>query len=159
MRTQDAVPDELEVIPDGARSRSASQSQQIHQDRPSGSVSGPIPRTVVDKVDPASPSHGDVPGTAAHSKRKADAIPDVIRPATASETQVDGLADRHIASDINVPSTVITKIDSEPSHGEIPGTEAFEMRKSDAKPDNVVKVSDGRGQFMSFLTACTPASH
>jgi hypothetical protein len=34
--------------------------------------------TVVEKVDPEEPSHGDIPGTIAHKVRAADAVPDVI---------------------------------------------------------------------------------
>ena len=102
---------------------------------------------VVEKVDPYSPSHGDVPGTAAHSKRLADAVPDVILQAperdeaSASEDRGD-----NISPDIPIPTTVITKVDSEPSHGEIPGTDAFDMRKGDAKPDFVENKGDVSGE-------------
>lgn len=67
-RTQDAEPDELEVIPEG-------------------SGTDAIPKTVVEKVEPDKPSHGEVPGTEAYEKRKADAEPDQIveAPAIARE--------------------------------------------------------------------------
>jgi hypothetical protein len=68
-RTQDAVPDEVEIVPDGTRSRSTSRVT------PGGS---PIPKTVVEKIDPDQPGYGDVPGTEAHQLRLADAQPDVI---------------------------------------------------------------------------------
>ncbi|KAF2182493.1 hypothetical protein K469DRAFT_636361 [Zopfia rhizophila CBS 207.26] len=75
-RVQDAVPDEVEVVPEGSRSRSTSRVNA--QDRPITPGGSPIPRTVVEKVDPDTPSYGDVPGTHAHKVRAADAIPDVI---------------------------------------------------------------------------------
>lgn len=76
MRVQDAVPDEVEVVPEGNRSRST--SRVSNSDRPITPGGTPIPKTVVEKVDPAQPSHGDVPGTHAYELRAADAIPDVI---------------------------------------------------------------------------------
>ncbi|KAF2268334.1 hypothetical protein CC78DRAFT_21328 [Lojkania enalia] len=75
-RMQDAVPDEVEVVPEGLRSRST--SRVCAEDRvytPGGSL---IPKTVVEKVDPDTPSYGEVPGTHAHELRAADAVPDVI---------------------------------------------------------------------------------
>ncbi|KAF2839291.1 hypothetical protein M501DRAFT_1003864 [Patellaria atrata CBS 101060] len=75
MRMADAVPDEVEVVPEGQRSRSASSLRA--GDRPSA-PSSPVPKTVVEKVDPDVPGHGDVPGTDAYELRKADAIPDLI---------------------------------------------------------------------------------
>jgi hypothetical protein len=75
-RTQDAVPDEVEIVPEGARSRSASRvSTSDRPLTPGGSV---VPKTVVEKIDPDQPSYGDVPGTHAHQQRLADAQPDII---------------------------------------------------------------------------------
>ena len=107
----------------------------------------PIPKMVVEKVNPESPSHGDVPGTAAHAKRQADAVPDVILQAPESD-QAPVVEDRgdSISPDIPIPTTVITKVDSKPSHGEIPGTDAFDKRKGDAKPDVVEKKGDVSGE-------------
>lgn len=79
LRTQDAVPDEIEVVPDGQRSRSTSRVSEA--DRPMSPMSPggmPIPKTIVEKVDPEEASHGEVPGTAAFEKRMADAVPDEI---------------------------------------------------------------------------------
>lgn len=76
MRIQDAVPDELEIIPDGGESKHS--PGHIHPDTSPAAATKPIPKTVVQKVIPATPSHGEVPGTAAHSIRKADAVPDVV---------------------------------------------------------------------------------
>ncbi|KAF2401590.1 hypothetical protein EJ06DRAFT_528769 [Trichodelitschia bisporula] len=74
MREQDAVPDEIEVVPDGQRSRSASWLRP--EDRPPTPAT--IPKIVAEKVDPEEASYGDEPGTAAYELRKADAVPDVV---------------------------------------------------------------------------------
>lgn len=76
MRTQDAVPDEVEIVPDGQRSRSTSRVSA--SDRPLTPGGTPIPKTVVEKIDPDKPGHGDVPGTLAHQQRLADATPDIV---------------------------------------------------------------------------------
>lgn len=139
------MPDDLEIIPDGRESRPHSSTGQ--QADLASTTDIPIPKMVVEKIDPKSPSHGDVPGTAAHFKRQADAVPDVILQAPdrdeapVSEERGDG-----ISPDIPIPTTVITKVDSKPSHGEIPGTDAFDMRKGDAKPDVVQKKGDVSGE-------------
>jgi hypothetical protein len=76
MRTQDAVPDEVEIVPEGSRSRSA--SHVSNSDRPLTPGGTPVPKTVVEKIDPDQPGYGDVPGTLAHQQRLADAEPDII---------------------------------------------------------------------------------
>ena len=136
------MPDEIEVIPEG-QGRPRTHSQIDRPDTPGGS---PIPKTVIEKVDLSSPSLGDIPGTSAHSKRKADAVPDEIRPASgrpddAPQDYANDLSGA-TSSEIPVPTTVITKVDSIPSHGEVPGTEAYNIRKRDAKPDIVEKNGD-----------------
>jgi hypothetical protein len=73
LRSADAVPDEIEVVPEGTRSRSASRVS-----RPSTPGGSQIPKIVAEKIDPDEPSYGDVPGTAAYEMRKADATPDEI---------------------------------------------------------------------------------
>lgn len=75
MRTKDAVPDELEIIPEGSRSRSSSTAGGPSLD------TSDVPKMVVDKVDPQTPSHGEVPNTPAWEMRRADAEPDVVRQA------------------------------------------------------------------------------
>lgn len=154
MRTQDAVPDELEIIPDGTRSRqSSSRERGTSSDRTS------IPKTVVEKVDPISPSHGDVPGTAAHSMRKADAVPDAVLQAPESDNSSDREDEhRDISPEVPVPKTVITKVDSNPSHGGVPGTEAFNLRQGDAKPDLIEKKGDVSGKSAKSHARCRPAS-
>ncbi|CAD6571512.1 MAG: hypothetical protein ASARMPRED_004620 [Alectoria sarmentosa] len=138
---QDAMPDDPKIIPDGRESRPHSSTG--HQDHVAGPRDIPIPKMVVEKVDPKSPSHGDVPGTAAHSKRQADAVPDVVLQAPErDEASISGDRVYGISTDIQIPTTMITKVDSKPSHGEVPGTDAFDMRKGDAKPDVVEKKGD-----------------
>lgn len=51
-----------------------------------------------------------------------------------------------------IPITRVEKIDSEPSHGEVPGTEAYEMRKRDAEPDIVRQAGDRPGKLTPSLT-------
>ncbi|KAJ4292510.1 hypothetical protein N0V90_009172 [Kalmusia sp. IMI 367209] len=75
-RVQDAVPDEVEVVPEGSRSRSASRVSL--SDRPFTPGGTQVPKTVVEKVDPDAPSYGDVPGTQAYELRAADAVPDIV---------------------------------------------------------------------------------
>ena len=106
---------------------------------------------MVEKVDPTSPSRGDIPGTTSHSKRKADAVPDLVRlvPAAAPIDSEDQGA--QISPEIPVPMTIVTKVDSAPSHGEVPGTEAFAIRKGDAEPDIVEKKGDIPGRSEALL--------
>lgn len=75
MRTHDAVPDELEIVPDGQRSRS--HSQVSASDRPLTPGGTPIPKTVVERVDDE-PCFGEIPGTDAYKKRLQDAQPDEV---------------------------------------------------------------------------------
>ncbi|MCJ1396434.1 hypothetical protein MMC18_009324 [Xylographa bjoerkii] len=102
-----------------------------------------IPMTVVEKVDPLSPSHGDVPGTAAHAMRSADAVPDAIlqapSPGQSFPTISPGASTPTI---VPIPRTVVTRVDSTPSHGEVPGTDAYNIRTKDAKPDSIEKKGD-----------------
>lgn len=51
----------------------------------------------------------------------------------------------HINSPI--PKTRIEKIDSSPSHGEIPGTEAYKMREADAQPDEIAVENDDTEEY------------
>lgn len=143
MRTQDAVPDELEIVPEGQDSRRG--STQHEPDRTSTPGGTPIPRTVVEKIDPESPSHGDVPGTPAHAIRKADAVTDIIKPASSPEPDSASEPKSASSTEVPVPRMVVTRIDSKPAHGEVPGTEAYEIRKGDAEPDVLEKQADVPG--------------
>lgn len=133
IRSQDAVPDEVEVVPEGQSSRRGSTA--IETPRSGTPGSSPIPKTVVEKIDPKSPSHGDVPGTTAHALRKADAVPDQIKPASSPDPESGDDEPPSSIPDVPVPKTIITRVDSKPAHGEVPGTDAYDMRKGDAEPD------------------------
>ena len=144
MRQQDAVPDDLDITSNDSERKPISPS---HQGLSPNQKSVSIPRMVVEKVDPTSPIHGDVPGTAAHSKRQADAVPDVVMQAPQRDyTPFSEHRSEGISPNVPIPTTVITKVDSGPSHGEVPGTDAFNVRKGDAKPDSVEKKGDVSGK-------------
>lgn len=41
-----------------------------------------------------------------------------------------------------IPKTRVEKVNHEPSHGEVPGTEAHRIREEDAKPDEIGQAPD-----------------
>lgn len=146
MRIEDAESDQVAMGPefDGAS----------HSRRPSTPGDLPIPTTVVEKIDPDTPSHGEVPGTPAYEKRKADAVPDVVldlSPGGRSRSSTLNAITRSRAGstpgDLPIPKTVVERVDSGPRHGEVPGTAAYEMRKEDAQPDDIVEVTDVSGMY------------
>lgn len=150
-RQQDAVPDELEIVPEGRLSKRSSRSFLEPAASPGGTV---IPRTVVEKVDPSSPSHGDVPGTAAYEQRLADATPDVVVRAPEPGEKSPPISlfpdnsseEKQKSTNVPIPETVITRVDSRPAHGEVEGTAAFDMRRQDASPDVLKQESDPTGK-------------
>ncbi|KAJ5174887.1 uncharacterized protein N7482_000764 [Penicillium canariense] len=140
-RGQDAVPDEIEVIPEGSHRRDPPPAGS--QDRPSTPGGSPIPRTIVEKVDPESPSHGEIPGTEAYEKREADAVPDIVTRASDSDSSLPPpAADRESpdsnASNQPVPETRISRVDTLPAEDELPSRpRAHQRSPSDAMPDSV----------------------
>lgn len=132
-REHDAHPDEIAVLGDPETPPIANSSL------PGGQ---PIPMTIVERIDDT-PAHGEVPGTEAHKKRTADAVPDVL---LRSGSRSPSISTRSRANstpgDLPIPTTRVERVDSEPRHGEVPGTEAYEIRKGDAKPDEEVEVGD-----------------
>lgn len=158
MRTQDAVPDVLEIVGDPSN-RSSRRNSQSQPDRTSTPGGTPIPKTVVEKIDSTTPSHGEIPGTAAHSMRQADAVPDVILQSPKAKADIGGsLQASATSSEVSIPKTVVTKVDGHPSHGEVPGTEAFNMRTEDATPDVVETKEDLFGKLRYFFYRL-PASY
>lgn len=139
IRTQDAVPDEVAIVPDGATSRPTSMPSSPRSVSPSGT---PIPKTRVEKVDTNSTSHGDIPGTHAHALRIADAVPDSIVATHGDDEMSSSSPSGESSTPGPIPRTVVTRVDSTPAHGEVPGTEAYKMRLSDADPDVVEKKGD-----------------
>lgn len=149
MREQDAAPDEIEVVPEGHRSTSS-----LSTSNPTSPGGQPIPTTIVEKIDPDSPSHGEVPGTPAHHKRLADAVPDmVVKSGNRSRSSSMRSRSGSTPGDLPIPTTKVERIDSKPAHGEVPGTKAYELRRGDAKPDIVEEVEDVPGKGISLSLA------
>ena len=151
-RLKDAVPDEVEILPQGTLSKRSSTLFLEPPLTPGGSA---IPRTVVEKVDPSSPSHGDVPGTAAYKQRLADAAPDVVLKAPepgrtssllASPFESDSV-DEEGKTQVPIPETIVTRVDSNPAHGEEEGTVAYDMRRQNAIPDVLEHDRDPTGMY------------
>ena len=154
-RREDAVPDELEIVPEGRLSKRSSTQFLEPATSPGGMV---IPRTVVEKIDPSSPSYGDVPGTAAYEKRLADAAPDLVLKSPVPGKQaaafplfsdIDG-AERTQPPQVPIPETVITRVDSLPGHGDVEETAAHDMRRQDAEPDVLEHESDPTGKHQGL---------
>ncbi|KAL1998121.1 hypothetical protein VTN02DRAFT_6821 [Thermoascus thermophilus] len=141
-REQDAVPDEIEVIPDGAPSRRASSAGLEPPSTPGGT---PVPRTLVEKVDPSAASYGEVPGTEAYEKRKADATPDCILKVSESGERppsLDAEPQEHRSPSGPIPETRLSHVDSLPIDGASPGPRAHTRHPSDAEPDSIEEVQD-----------------
>lgn len=142
MRSQDAVPDELEIIPDGEKSRPYSRAND--QDRNTARGGSPIPKTVVQKLDPTSPSHGEVPGTIAYSVRAADAAPDVITKIRDPEEEIAAQKKSLKPNKTPIPKIVQPKAESEWSHGEALALKPYESSKENLTA-NAVKQGDISG--------------
>ncbi|KIW74736.1 hypothetical protein Z517_11506 [Fonsecaea pedrosoi CBS 271.37] len=147
-RVLDAVPDEVEIVQEGRLSKRSSQLLEPPT-TPGGTL---IPRTVVELLDPESPSYGEVPKTSAYIQRQMDAVPDVIlknpEPGRLHHyTDEEGGEGEGSSSSPNVPvpATIVTRVDSFPAHGEVPGTEAHKKRTLDASPDITEKKGHGAG--------------
>lgn len=145
-RRQDAVPDEIEVVPEGTLSKRSSRQLLDPPLTPGGT---PIPRTVVEKLDPDDTRYGEEPGTPAYKKRMTDATPDFVLknpdPSQGSKFK-DNSSHTRNTSTASVPATVVTRADDELAHGEVPGTAAAELRKKDATPDKMEIESDVSGR-------------
>lgn len=146
-REQDAVPDEIEVIPEGSHSQTHSSAGLEDQSlSPEGS---PIPHTVVEKVDPDEPSHGEVPGTLAHEKRLADAVPDVVTKVSDSEASPTPLTFDPTPPEVGgtstteIPETRLERVDTIPAEEDLPPhPQAHTSSTSDTSPDTVETVPD-----------------
>lgn len=142
----DAVPDEVEIVHEGRLSKRSSQYLEPPT-TPGGTL---IPRTVVEKVDPESPSYGDIPKTSGYLQRQMDSVPDVIlkTPDPSKRfnfTNEEVLGKEQSASDVPV---IITRADSIPAPGDDPGPEAQKRRKLEAAPEIIEKKGDAEaGKF------------
>jgi len=146
-RERDAGPDKVAVVLDA-------NDLELNPSSPIPKTLGwqPISTTLVEKMDSFSPSHGEAPGTIVHEKRAADAVPDMV--VKSWKENYPSSQESEAAStpgDLPIPVTKVEKVDSEPSHGEVPGTKAFEMRRGDAEPDLVEEVGDIKGK-----NSCSP---
>lgn len=153
-RASDAQPEAEAIKPSELLAR----LETVTNDRPTTPGGRPIPTTVVEKLDPDSPSHGEVPGTPAHEMRMADAVPDIVvraSPRGSRASSISSMSRSRAGStpgDRPIPRTRVERIDSKPAHGEVPGTEAYEKRREDAKPDIIEEVEDVQGMSL-------PSSH
>lgn len=146
-RIQDAVPDEIEVVPDNTKSRNPSPAGS--QDRPLTPGGSEIPRTVVEKIDPEAPSHGEVPGTEAYDKRRADAVPDIVARVSPDEKTRDLTeATKEESDTLNaghqpIPETRVSRVDTIPAEDQSQTqTKAHQRSPSDALPDTVETITD-----------------
>lgn len=145
VRRQDAVPDELEVVPEGRLSKRNSYNELQPNLSPGGAI---IPLTVVEKVDPTAPSHGEIPGTAAYEQRQADAAPDVVLKASDSNVprSFSPAPSPTIASTGSIPETIITRADSVPRLNEVPGALLKGSRMVDKMPSTPQDARAGEGK-------------
>ena len=91
---------------------------------------------MVEKVDPFTPSYGEVPGTVAYNIRQADAEPDVVM-ARDDEAGATRASSDSASENVPVPITKLTKADHSPAPADVPGTKAHGKHKQDAEPDVV----------------------
>ncbi|KAJ5574311.1 uncharacterized protein N7459_008738 [Penicillium hispanicum] len=153
-RERDAVPDEIAVVSEGAHNDPLPAGSQ---DRPLTPGGSPIPQTMVEKVDPELPSHGEVPGTEAYAKRQADAVPDMVRKASDSEkTQPSpGVVSQNTSSsEQSIPETRVTRVDTLPVEEEVASRPlAHRGSLSDAQPDSVETIPETSMSELSPLPA------
>jgi hypothetical protein len=150
MREQDAVPDEIEVLPENAEGvQSKDASAAGAHDQPLTQGDSPIPRTMVEKVDPESPSYGEIPGTGAYEKRQADAVPDLVKAAddpygAQPSSAVDHGSPETNPADQKIPETKVSQVETMPTEEELPSHPKahHQSSPSDAVPDIVETVPD-----------------
>ncbi|EDN08014.1 conserved hypothetical protein [Histoplasma mississippiense (nom. inval.)] len=142
-RVLDAVPDEIEII--GSRLPSRPQSSaSIRAALPPNLA--PAPRTVVEKIDPTSPSYGEEPGTLAYESHKADSAPDVILKIQ-EQTPQTCITSQNRRRDSGsegspVPETVLSRVESPPENNSRRLFNAHRRSPSDALPDVIQTIPD-----------------
>ncbi|KAK3617675.1 hypothetical protein LTR56_025142 [Elasticomyces elasticus] len=150
IRTADAVPDEVEIVPEGARSRSGTRSRAMSNlsemsgrgsPRPSTPGGTVIPKTVVERVDDK-PAFGEVEGTLAKELRAADAEPDeVLRgPEVARDGTIDqGRYDERVVVEDD-------DLDPEQQQAWLRSTWDSKQQGVDVQPEeDIVEQDDGNG--------------
>lgn len=159
IQTEDPGAHEISESSDDHFSSASEGSPKINPNRLSTPMS-PVPVTRVERVDDQ-PAHGEVPGTAAYSQRTQDAVPDEVEIVPEGQRSRSGTTRGRSASNLSaasgnsrpgtpggspIPRTVVERVDDKPAHGEVKGTEAWAMRKEDAQPDEVKRVSESEGR-------------
>jgi len=61
---------------------------------------------------------------------------------SSERVQHSDITDTNETNDIPIPITRVERVDDEPSHGEVPGTEAYDMRTADAEPDQFAVIPE-----------------
>lgn len=112
-RLKDAVPDEIEVVPEGRLSNRSSQIME-RSASPGGTL---IPRTVVEKVNPADTSYGDNPYSRAFQHRKTDSVPDLVLKAPGPGDQRKSFDEDRphsikTSTHTSIPETIVTPVDA-----------------------------------------------
>jgi hypothetical protein len=122
-RMRDAVPDEIEVVPEGRLSKRSSQIME-RSHSPGGTL---IPRTVVEKVDPTDTRYGDDPSTRAWHHRKTDSVPDLVlrSPAPGEGRRSFEQEPSSASSHTKIPETIITPVDPNPPSNPFPSGMSF----------------------------------
>lgn len=147
-RGQDAVPDEIEILSQGSRSRS--HSIGVTRERPLTPGGTPIPRTVVEMIDPSEPSYGEIPGTRAYRQREEDAVPDAVLKTSSSLKSLPFVSSPDESGPAPaVPETLLSRVDSIPDTGVTSRPTAHKRHPSDALPDAVERISDSIGKLFN----------
>ncbi|KAI9788508.1 MAG: hypothetical protein M1816_006848 [Peltula sp. TS41687] len=102
-----------------------------------------IPTTVVEKVDPFTPSYGEVPGTMAYEMRRADAEPDVV--VGSDDAALSRSRSGSTPGNLPVPITKVSVVDSPSASGDPSGKKVDERHQGDAEPDVIVQGTDPQG--------------
>ncbi|KLJ08681.1 hypothetical protein EMPG_15885 [Blastomyces silverae] len=157
-RGLDAVPDEIEIVGNGPPSRPGSRASTRATLDPNM-----VPRTIVEKIDPSSPSYGEEPGTRAYESHKADSAPDMIlriqehssQPCITSHDQPQNTS----TEGSPVPETMLSRVESPPEHDLRRSFTAHRRSPSDALPDVIQTVPDVPGSPNSSTSRSEHRSH
>lgn len=141
-RVTDAVPDEVEIMAENTPSDKHSGDASDESRNLQGT---PVPMTVIEKVDPQSPDHGEEPGTVAYDIRMADAPPDkVYKIGDPRRSELEENQEVPSEADQPLPETFLSRVDTIPSESPKSFT-AHRRRPSDTLPDGEELVSDEAG--------------
>ena len=156
LRTEDAEPDEIAVIPEVGGIRCPGRASKEQPASPRSPGGRPIPKMVIERVDGTS-IQDDMSQTAAREPQSVDAVPKVILGAVPPGKGSSNTQNARKRDSVPIPTTIVTKVDGEPSHGEVPHTDAYNKRTMDAEPDVVEEKGDVPGKFFR-VAGYRPAS-